>query len=113
MMRLEKTMRCPECDRPQSRWVFYRIRNIGKGYRPIGHCPDCGTEFRLSDAGSYYATGGLGLMAMIFLDVIFREMLPRTVFYVMYFSGVLLLTTFITWWFPYAVRLERVNDRSS
>jgi hypothetical protein len=56
------------------------------------------------------------MLAMIVLEMIFTAMLPpetRTAFNVTYFTGALLVATLLTWWFPYAVRLERLPDGSS
>ena len=44
-------MKCPECWKPQSRWVFMRWSNFGKGMSSIGVCPYCGCSFRLARYG--------------------------------------------------------------
>ena len=44
-------MKCPECRKPQSRWVFMRWSNFGKGMSSIGVCPYCGCSFSLARYG--------------------------------------------------------------
>ncbi len=89
------------------------MHHIGRGYRSVGCCPDCGTEFRLVGAGPWYATCGLATLATILLEWAIADMLPvatRSAVAVLYFAVVLVVATFLTWLFPYAVRLERVPD---
>jgi len=90
-----------------------RMRNIGKGHRSIGSCPDCGTEFRLRTAGSWYAVSVLATVATLGIEVVLAKVLLPTgtpVFVVIALSMIVLMSLTILGSFPYTVRLERMAD---
>ena len=108
-MKNRKTMRCPECDRSQSRGVFTTWNNFGR-LSSIGRCPDCGTEFRLAAAGRWYALCALVASTTILIEMAMTDLLDgasRSAIVIPYSVVVIVAMTLMCWSFPYLVRLQR------
>lgn len=97
-------MRCPNCGEKQSRWVFTRRDNFGKGANQTSICPQCNAVFSVQKTWQLFAIS----VAIFTIPIVIGAM------FIFYFAGIpylVYIAVFIAiainlWLFPYVTTLE-------